>query len=229
MMRVSMGAAELDGYITRLLAGHLPDGVAPRLPLRRSIERALERVEHCFGRIHRKYYTEPAGTVFDHLNADHMASFLWFLGNMVWRDHGDAELPTRLFYLNKIMHGIDLFYSVEMPDVFLLVHPVGTVLGRAQYSDYLVVYQNCTVGADGASYPSFGEEVILYSRTSVLGSCTVGRNVVFAANSFIVNTDVPDDTTVVGQYPAQRLLPNAVGVRERCFSALPVATRAAGA
>lgn len=146
-----------------------------------------------------------------------MASFLWFLSSTVWRDDQNEELATRLSYLNKMMHGLDLFYSVPMPDVFLLVHPVGTVLGRASYSDYLVVYQNCTVGATADVYPTFGEGVALYSRSSVLGDCNVGSNVVFGANSLVIDTAVPDDTIVVGAHPAQRYLSNPMTVRMRCF------------
>jgi serine O-acetyltransferase len=227
MMRTSLAAPDLAAYVCRLLAAHLPDGHAPRDDLLGHVRGSLERVEYCFRRIERKYYRDGGTTIFDHLNADHMAAFLWFLGNTIWRDAGDEELPVRLSYLNKMMHGLDLFYSVPMPDIFLLVHPVGTVLGRATYGDYLVVYQNCTVGADGDEYPAFGEGAILYSRSSVLGRCDVGPNVVFAANSFVVNLTVPADTVVVGQYPGHRLLPNGTTVRSRCFSAPPVAARPA--
>lgn len=33
------------------------------------------------------------------------------------------------------MNGIDIFYDVVLPDFFTLNHQVGTVLGRASYSD----------------------------------------------------------------------------------------------
>ena len=32
-----------------------------------------------------------------------------------------------------------------MPDIFLLVHPPGSVIGNAEYSNFLTVYQNCTI------------------------------------------------------------------------------------
>lgn len=217
-MRTSLPAAELAGYVKRLVANHLPDGFTPPYMVEPHIETALGRVERCFAAIDLKYYRENGIARFDHLNGDHLASFLYFLGNTVWRATGDVELPTRLFYLNKIMHGLDLFYSVEMPDIFLLVHPVGTVLGRARYSDYLVVYQNCTVGADTTVYPRFGKGVILYSRTSVLGDCDVGDNVIFAANSMLIDTSVPNDSVVAGQYPKHRFLHNRRSVRSHCFA-----------
>jgi len=216
-MKMSLSPVSLRDYVHRLVSRYLPDGYANADSDARAFAQALERVEHCFTHIRRKYYVEQGEVVFDHLNGDHMATLLYFHANSVWRDTGDTDLPTRLSYLNKILHGLDLFYSVAMPEVFLLVHPLGTVLGKARYNDYLVVYQNCTVGAVTDIYPRFGKGTILYSRSSVLGDCTLGDNVVLAANALVVDSDVPADTVVVGQYPALRLLPNVRSVRERCF------------
>jgi serine O-acetyltransferase len=219
-MIASLTPDALRDYVHRLVAHHLPDGYMPNSADMRVFSIALERLEHCFSHIHRKYYVEAGEPVFDHLNGDHMATLLYFYANSVWRESGDIELPTRLFYLNKILHGLDLFYSVSMPEIFLLVHPLGSVLGNAKYEDYLVIYQNCTVGAVTDVYPCFGRGTILYSRSSVIGDCVLGHDVVIAANTFIIDRDVPSNSVVVGQYPALRLLPNARSVRERCFDAI---------
>lgn len=219
-MEMSMPRQALESYVLRLIQTHIPDGYEPSPELGASLITALERVEYCFARVERKYYRHDGKVLFDHLNSDHMATLLYFLGNTLWQETGEAALPTRLFYLNKIMHGLDLFYSVRMPEVFLLVHPVGTVLGNASYGDYLVVYQNCTVGAVTDVYPRFGTGTILYSRSSVLGDCHVGSNVVFAANSQVVNVNVPGDSLVLGQYPHQRFVHNNKTVRQRCFDAI---------
>lgn len=218
-MRISLPPDVLQGYVLKLIAHQLPDGYVPDPGLLRYFGRTLERVEHCFSRIQRKYFHEAGVTVFDHMNGDHMAMLLYYFSNTVWRETGDTELPTRLFYVNKVLHGIDIFYSLAMPDIFLLVHPVGTVLGHADYKDYLVIYQNCTVGAITNVYPKFGQGTILYSRTSVLGDCHLGDDVVVAANAFLVDSNVPANTIVVGQYPNHKLLPNERSVRERCFDA----------
>lgn len=217
MIDCSLPQQELTEYVKRLLQNHLPDGFYPSGELGAYVKRALDRVEHCFTRIHSKYYNSGSMVRFDHLNGDHFASFLYFLSNTAWRDGHDEGLATRLFYLNKILHGLDLFFSVEMPSVFLLVHPLGTVLGKAAYSDYLVVYQNCTVGATTDIYPRFGEGTILYSRSSVIGNCTVGANVVFGTNSSVVDRDVPENSVVVGQFPAHQFKVNRLTVRQRVF------------
>lgn len=219
MMEMSLSRPSFSGYVQRLLASHLPDREEMGGWSDATFGRALERCEYSFSKIARKYYQHDGKVVFDHLNADHMATFLYFLGNTHWSETGEPDLPTRLSYLNKIMHGLDLFYSVKMPDIFLLVHPLGTVLGNASYGDYLVIYQNCTVGAVSDIYPVFGTGTILYSRSSVLGASRSGDDVVFAANSAVVDVDVPKETVVVGVYPNHRLLPNQSTVRQRCFDA----------
>lgn len=219
--QLSLPPRELEAYLTASLRHHVPDGYAPAA-LGKHLARALERTEACFSAIHRKYFREGDLLRFDHLNGDQFAAFLYYLGNTVWRDSGDEGLPTRLFYLNKILHGLDLYFAVAMPDVFRLVHPVGTVLGRAEYGNYFMAYQNCAVGANEHNvYPRFGTGTILYARTSVLGDCTLGDDVVCGANTFLLNTRVPANTTVVGQFPNHRFVPNAQSVRARVFD--PVA------
>ena len=87
-----------------------------------------------------------------------MCTYLWFLSNTIWNDTQDSTIPTALSYLNKVIHSVDLFYSVPMPDIFLLVHPVGSVFGSAKYSNYFVGYQNCTIGADKGAYQFYLRE-----------------------------------------------------------------------
>lgn len=227
MFHLSLPRDQLTAYLRALLQHHIPDGCAIPSP-ERWLDRALDRAEHCFGSIHRKYFREGDTLRFDHLNGDQMAAFLYLLANTAWKEDGEEALATRLFYLNKILHGLDLYFSVQMPEAFRLVHPVGTVLGRADYGNYLMVYQNCSVGADEAGiYPRFGEGTILFSRSSVLGDCTLGDNVVIGANTFVLNTDVPANSVVVGQYPDLRMLPNERSVRERAFD--PVQLHGVGA
>ena len=213
----SLSVAEWERYVTRLLANYLPDGIEADVPIARYLPEALERLEHCFSRINRKYYNVDGVVAFDHLNGDHVAAFLYLLANTIWKRSGTTAVPTRLFYLNKAMHGLDLFFSVELPPVFLLVHPVGTVIGNAQYGDYFTIYQNCTVGADAGVYPTFGKGVVLFSRSSVLGASVIGDDVVIAANSFVINAAVASSSIVVGQYPQHRVLPNPIPVRTRIF------------
>jgi len=182
------------------------------------MKETIMRVERCFQNIRRKYFFDGQHTLFNHLHGDHYAIYLYYLSNTVYRLGRDEELAQQLFLLNKALHGIDLFYAVSMPDVFLLVHPVGTVLGNATYGNYFVAYQNCGIGSlEDGRYPVFAGENVLFARACILGNCHVGRNVILGANAFVLNSDIPNDCTVVGNYPHCRTLPLTKGVIERIF------------
>ena len=88
-----------------------------------------------------------------------------------------------------------------MPDVFHLDHPVGSVLGRAAYQNGFTFSQNCTVGNNKGVFPIFGRNVRLFSGAKVLGSCVVGDDVDFAANSYVKDVDIPSGSIVFGESP----------------------------
>ena len=193
---------QLIDYLSRQFELFYPDAMDVRTGLIKIMPDVVERLEHCFLHIHKKYYFEQGEAVFNHLNSDHYAMFLYILANTAYRQDF-IQVAEKAFLLNKALHAIDAFYSITLPDIFLFVHPVGTVLGNANYADFLVVYQNVTVGSDLAGiYPDFGKANVLYSKSSVIGKCKIGDNVCIAANTFVRNMDVPDNSVVVGLYPA---------------------------
>lgn len=173
---------------------------------------AYDRIDFCFSRIKTKYYSAGKNFTFNHLNTDHMCVFFYFLYNSGYREKLNDKILTQLFYLNKILHSIDIFYTVELPDVVLFVHPLGTVIGKAKFDNYLVIYQNVTIGATRQSkelfYPKFGKGIIFYSNSSVIGDCKVGNNVTFGANANIVNKDIKDNKIVLGSFPKNRIINN---------------------
>lgn len=73
--------------------------------------------------------------------------FLYRMSRIAYLD-GDINTADCLYYLNKIMHSIDWFYQVDLPIHFLAEHPLGSVLGKAKYGDYLFVYQGTTIGGN---------------------------------------------------------------------------------
>ena len=137
-----------------------------------------------------------------------------FLVRLSWSlaDSGLAQLADDVASLNKALNGLDFFPRLKIPSVFMLVHPLGTVVGKSELHDFSVVYQRVSIGASGPSeveneYPVFDGPVVLFSGSTVLGRSRVGENVVFGANSSVINVDVPPDTVVVGQFPRHRFLP----------------------
>ncbi len=207
-MKLSIEKSALMTYLAKQLSLFYPDDADVKEGLTQIMPTVIERMDHCFSHIHKKYYQEQGQAVFNHLNSDHYAMFLYVVSNQAWRQ-GYIPIAEKAFLLNKALHGIDAFYAITLPDVFLFVHPVGTVLGNASYADCLVVYQNVTVGSDkDGIYPTFGKSTVLYSKSSVIGRCKIGNNVSIAAHSFVRNMDVPDDSVVVGLYPENKIKKN---------------------
>lgn len=219
LMHWSLDQDDLVGYTARQLTMFTTSNArVTAAALRPFIPDTCARLEKCFRSIRRKYYYENGRFLFSHLNGDHYSSYLYLLSNTIHRSGRRPELAQAVFLLNKMLHGIDAFYTVELPDIFLFIHPVGTILGNARYRDYFIVYQNCTVGSpmDG-TYPMFDVGTVLFAKSTVIGNCQVGRNVVFGANSFVMNLTIPSGTTVVGSYPQHRLISSTNVISEKYF------------
>jgi len=99
-------------------------------------------------------------------------------------------------------HSVELYFEVDLPVVMRLVHPLGTVLGRATYAPGLVVYQGVSVGStvDGER-PTFTGPCVLFPGASVIGPVTVGKNVWITAGTRVEarpgkSLVVPDDSVV---------------------------------
>jgi len=213
----SLSNPDLARYLARQLDFFFPEpqSVDPAAVLQ-LVQGAEERAFRCFEGIRKKYFNEGDRVRFDHLHSDQYSMYLYMLANHHHRTGGDPRLATKLYYLNKALHGCDVFYTSQLPDVFLLVHPVGSVIGRATFANDLVIYQGCTVGClnDGV-FPTFEGPAILYAHSSVLGHCRIGRNVCIAASVSVVNTDIPNDVVVLGSYPNYEFRPNRRAFSER--------------
>ena len=194
-----------------------PDGHEISLPLMEKItERSLKRLATCFAGIADKYYAGSFPQSFNHLNTDHYSMYLYLLSNECYELGSDNQLASKLFALNKMLHGIDVFYKVKLPTIFLFVHPVGTVIGAGKFADYFCIYQNCTVGAkDAGRYPEFLGPAILYSGSSVIGESRIGANVILGAGASLIDSSVEKNTLVLGRHPHQRLKP--LGESEKYF------------
>lgn len=132
--------------------------------------------------------------------------FLYTLSNELYKQYGSNVLSDKVYYLNKIMHSVDMFYEIEMPSHWGAEHPVGSVMGRAKYGNGFFFYQCCTVGGTkdeegNIYYPVIGENVHMYANSSVLGNCKVGNNVNIGAGAIVKNQNIPDNCTVFGQSP----------------------------
>lgn len=135
------------------------------------------------------------GRPIDQMVSWEAALLLYYLARGLRRD-GHSRLATRVFLVNKALHGIDLFPDVEMPARFLIGHTVGMVFAKADYGEWCIFHQGCTVGRLLDARPRLGEGVVMYPNSSIIGRCDVGRNTVLSAGVQLLNTDTPGDCIV---------------------------------
>jgi serine O-acetyltransferase len=170
--------------------------------LRAGVEAALERCEHCFSFTANKYYRRGGEVYFNPFHSGQYSIFLYYLSNSIFARHPAAStLADRIYYLNKAMNAVDMFYEVRLPAIFFLDHPVGSVLGRATYGDFFAFSQNCTVGQNKGVYPTLGQNVTMMARAMLIGACNVGDNVILSADCYVKDTDIPPCSIVFGVHP----------------------------
>lgn len=162
----------------------------------------LERVEKCFKVTRNKYnHVAAEGVYFSPYHSGQYSIFLYYLANTIYITNRDSSLASKIYYLNKIMHSVDWYYEIELPEYWGVEHPLGSVLGRAKYSDGFFIYQGCTVGGNKGKYPVMGENVIMYSNTTILGDTIIGDNVVISSGTLIIDEIIPSNCLVFGQTP----------------------------
>ena len=188
---------QLDSHFDEELNLYSKDNLRKWIPI------ALRQMEENYqmSSLKRMYNEEM---IFNPLFSVTWMIFLYRMSRIAYLD-GDNNTADCLYYLNKIMHSNDWFYQVDLPIHFLAEHPLGSVLGKAKYGDYLFVYQGTTIGGnrrDGVlTYPIMGNNVVLYANSTVLGNTVTGNNVIISANSYLINETIPDNSIVFGCTP----------------------------
>ncbi len=201
-MKLTLNKSDLLKYVDNQAGYFFPDGI--RLQgdnVNSAFELALERCEKCFDNIILPGYHDENGVIFSHLHSDQYATFLYYFSNSMWKNNVNPALCSKIMYLNRALHSFFVSYKCSLPDIFALQHPVGTVIGNAAYSDYLVILQNVTVntgnGKSGELCPVLGKGLYCGAGSKILGSEQVGDRVSLGVNSVVLNTRIPDDSIVI--------------------------------
>lgn len=159
----------------------------------------LGYLDKCFSHIKNKYYHKGGETFFNPLHVAQWTMFLYQMAYEIKRVFPEnTDLCDKIYGISKCFSSADIFYEAKMPEIWFFDHPQGSVMGRAEYSNFFSFTQGCTVGNNKGIYPKFGEHVSMMSGSKVLGNCCIGDHVIFAANSYIIDQDIPPYSIVFG-------------------------------
>ena len=81
---------------------------------------------------------------------------------------------------------------------FFIRHGYATFVNTNRIGENCTIHQNTTIGESGKGIPTIGDNVMIGTGAIVLGPINIGDNVTIGAGAIVV-TDVPANSTVVGQ------------------------------
>lgn len=209
-MILSLSTQELYEYVNGQVEMYFPDKFKVKGD-RRAFDLALERVEYCFKHISLKDYQKNGEVQFYHLHMDQYSTFLYYYANSIWQNEGSCKIfADKLVLLNRALSGMWCSYKNNLPDIFLLGHPVGTVLGNANYSNYLVVLQNVTVNtirdADGKYILNIGTGAYLSAGAKIIGNSSIGDWCTVGVNTVLHNKFLPNRHLAYNDYDGKLII-----------------------
>lgn len=136
------------------------------------------------------------------------AVVLYRLEHALFRDDPDDPLLECLPSLMRIRSGIELYYSTSVGPGFSIQHGAGSVLGpRNRIGRNFRMYQCVTIGQQHNMAPGecavIGDDVTLFAGAKILGSVTIGDNVVVGANAVVLG-DLESNAVYAG-VPAKKI------------------------
>jgi serine O-acetyltransferase len=112
-----------------------------------------------------------------------------------------SKLNIFLDWFSFLLTACDISSKAVIGQGFYLPHAVGIVIGSGCIiGNQVTVYQNVTLGRRDvkmSEYPVIGCNTVICCGSAVLGSVTVGRDCLIAANSVVLK-DIQDNSVVVG-------------------------------
>jgi serine O-acetyltransferase len=201
-MNFEISKEEIIGNLIKQLESFFTVSTEEVEILRSVSEKTFERCSYCFSKNPNKYYSRKGEVYFNPYHTGQYTIFLYYYSNSIFKSYtNEYSLADKVYYLNKIMNSCDLYYEIDLPEIFILDHPVGSVIGRAKFGNYFTFGQNCTVGNNRGIFPIIGENVRMAANSMILGNSHIGDNVIIGAGSCVKDQNVPANSIAFGTSP----------------------------
>lgn len=112
-------------------------------------------------------------------------------------------LARLLSVASRFWTGVEIHPAARIGRGLFIDHGAGVVIGETTViGDHCVMFHNVTLGGTGKyggqRHPIVGDHVFIGTNAILLGPIRVGDRARVGANAFVINHDVPADSTVVG-------------------------------
>jgi serine O-acetyltransferase len=117
-----------------------------------------------------------------------------------------SPISKVIWYMNRLFYSVDIDYRANLAGGFVVIHGIGLVVGAfVTTKGKTTVYQGVTLGGNSGKtqlfdgqlirQPFIGENVIIFSNSTLLGPIIIGDNVTIGASSVILK-NIESNTTV---------------------------------
>ncbi|MEN3005283.1 serine O-acetyltransferase [Dehalobacterium formicoaceticum] len=105
-------------------------------------------------------------------------------------------------HINRFLTGIEIHPGAVLGEGLFIDHGMGIVIGETcEIGENVTIYKGVVLGGTGKEHgkrhPTIGDNVVVSSNATVLGSIKIGNNAKIGAGSVVLK-EVPDNCTVVG-------------------------------
>jgi serine acetyltransferase len=132
-----------------------------------------------------KYFPGLMGTLLYRISRS------YFLSN-------EENIALEFSSLARFLTGMEIYYSSSVGKGIKINHGAGLVIGaRTTIGENCLFHQNVTIGDRRGGRPIIGNNVTIYSGSSVIGEIKIGDNVTIAANTVVLKS-IESNKIVIG-------------------------------
>ena len=122
-----------------------------------------------------------------------------------------SPLAKVIWYINRMIYSVDIDYRADLAGGFVIVHGIGLVVGAfVKTEGKVIVYQGVTLGGNSGKtqkiesgeiirQPLIGNNVTIFSNSTLLGPVIIEDNVTIGAGSLIFK-NIESNTIVYNKH-----------------------------
>jgi len=168
----------------------------------RELVKAYSLLARIFTRTKNKYFNDEGVPVLRLAHNAQLTIALYLLARLAF-EGGRRELADRIYALLRMVSSADLYYEVELPEVWGCDHPLGSVIGRGKFSREATLFftQNCNIGNNRGVFPSVSGNLHMLPNSSLLGDTQISGNVVLANGAYVIDGGALSNCMIFGRAP----------------------------
>ncbi len=142
------------------------------------------------------------------------ALVIYRISHFLWQYPATKLLARIISQIGRFLTGVEIHPGALIEPGVFIDHGMGVVIGEtAVVRNNVVLYHGVTLGGTGKNkgkrHPTIESGVAIGARATILGPITIGQNSKIGAGAVVVK-NVPENSTVLGVPPAQKIITNTI-------------------